>query len=363
MMSSRKGLYGLWVVVLAFTLVITSACGVSQEEHNATLLQLAEARSKLQTTLDEVDAVSRLNEQLSADLETTKQQLTEKAAENDTLAADLETATQQLADKTAESETLAAEYETLLGEVGQLEAVRDQKDDLLTDIDTLESRIGELQTEIASLQAQRAPLILETYTTGFACTGSMEPKITCLDSATWLANFRPQDIVVGAVVSFTPTVECNLSASRVAHRVMAIKIESGIYYYWPKGDANSQDDGCWIPHGNVDAYLIELHKNTHPENQPLRDKVNSAKYAFEQADINYKSKKETYDQKRDYYDQKYLEYCGSMASGCTLPSHQYNEMKQLYDELLALEAELDSLLAIRNNAYNTYKQAQDEAMR
>ena len=110
-------------------------------------------------------------------------------------------------------------------------------------------------------------------------------------------------------------------------------METGIYYYWPKGDASSQYDGCWIPDTNVNGYIIELHKNTHPENQALRNKVNSASAAYKQA-------KETYDQKQDYYEQKYIEYCGSLASGCTLSEPRYSELIQLYNELISLNAGL-----------------------
>ena len=68
--------------------------------------------------------------------------------------------------------------------------------------------------------------MVESYTTGFHCTGSMEPKITCLDTTTWLANFNPQDVVIGTVIVFTPTADCELSSSRVAHRVTAVKVEA-----------------------------------------------------------------------------------------------------------------------------------------
>ena len=92
-------------------------------------------------------------------------------------------------------------------EVGELEVVRDARDALFTQVDSLNSQINGLQIEIVSLEGRRAPLIVETYTGTFACTGSMEPKITCLDSATWLSNFEPQHVVIGAVISFTPTAE------------------------------------------------------------------------------------------------------------------------------------------------------------
>ena len=223
------------------------------------------------------------NKALATDLVATTELLADKKFENETLTTDLETTTEelattetQLADKTAESVALAAdletteeelvtktsELETLIGAVGTLEDVR-------TETETLANQVSSLRSEIEQLEAEREPLIVESYRVGFRCTGSMEPKITCLDEATWLYNFKPQDIVIGATISFTPTAACNLSSTGpVAHRVMDIKVEAGTYYYRPKGDANSSADGCWIPQANVDSYIIALHQNVRPENQP-----------------------------------------------------------------------------------------------
>ena len=175
---------------------------------------------------------------------------------------------------------------------------------------------------MAELERRREPLIVDSYTAGFKCTGSMEPRITCLDSATWLYNFNPEDIVVGTVISFTPTAECNLTSSRVAHRVMSVTGDaSGNYYYWPRGDANSQDDGCWIPHTNVNGYIIELHRNSNLENSGLRSRVNTAKAARDEA--------------RQNYEQKRLEYCGSLTGACTLSGTRYAEVIRLLNTYLA----------------------------
>ncbi|MBI2855713.1 MAG: hypothetical protein HYX93_02565, partial [Chloroflexi bacterium] len=313
--------------------------------------------ANLETTTAQLASKIAENETLAANLETTTAQLTSKVAENETLTANLETTTAQLTSKVAENQALAAnletttaqltsktvDYEVLVSENGQLEEVKAK-------VGTLQSQVSSLQSEIASLLGQRSPLIVETYTAGFYCTGSMEPKITCLDSATWLANFRPQDVVVRAVISFTPTAECNLSGSGrpVARRVMDIKMEAGIYYYWPRGDANPQDDGCWIPQTNVNGYIIELHKNTNPENQALREKVNSASAARD-------TTLQRYEEKEAIYNQKYLEYCGSQTGTCTLPEPQYSEIIQLYNEV-------QSLYDIYLDAYSAWESAYNEAL-
>ena len=69
-------------------------------------------------------------------------------------------------------------------------------------IEELEVMITSLRAEITDLKRERSPLLLESGISTFRCTGSMEPKLTCLDSATMLNNFFPEDITVGAIISF-----------------------------------------------------------------------------------------------------------------------------------------------------------------
>ena len=290
----------------------------------------------LEATTERLTAKTAENETLTADLATTTEHLTTKTAENATLTADLATTTEQLttktaqlSDKTSEHQALTARYETLttrhealIEEAGELEEAKDQRDALVLRVDSLTLRAGNLQQEIAELERRREPLIVDSYTRGFKCTGSMEPKITCLDTATWLTDFYPEDIVIGAVISFTPTAACELGSGPVAHRVMSVRRgASGDYYYWPKGDANSQDDGCWIPHTNVNGYMIELLLNTNLENSGLRNRVNTAKAAWDEA--------------RQNYEQKRLEYCGSVTGACTLSGARYNEVIRLLNIFLA----------------------------
>jgi hypothetical protein len=353
-------------------------------------LFLVDARSKLDATKSELGAALSRGAQLSTQLLTAEQQLLDKIAENESLTIELQSTTQQLTIRTsenttletslqairgqltseiAENDTLMAENTTLtsklestteqlmrltednqalFAEVGQLNEVRDERDALVAQLDTLNSQLSDLQGEITTLELRRAPLIVEPYTGGFACTGSMEPKITCLDTATWLSNFEPESVVVGAVISFTPTAECRMSVGPIGHRVMAIKMVSGIYYYWPKGDASSEFDNCWIPDTNVNGYIIELHKNTNPENAPLRDKVNSAKAALDAA-------QQAYERMERVYKEKRVEYCGSLESGCTLAEPYFSELKVMYDEFVSFsEAYLE--------ANDTWKQAVDDAI-
>ena len=134
-----------------------------------------------------------------------------------------------------------------------------------------------LMWELDELRRQRQPLIIQSETGEWLCTGSMEPNITCLDTSTWLENYDPADIVIGATISYS--VDCSEDEPDeiwTGHRVLDIKMEDGIHCYWPKGDGNDEPDGCWIPQTAVNGYIVELHKNTRPENADLRNGVNAA---------------------------------------------------------------------------------------
>ena len=179
--------------------------GTTKEQLTSTIAKNEILTADLKTTTEQLDSKKAENETLTTDLATNSDQLDSKIAKNETLTADLKTTTEQLTSQVAENETLTAEHQTLVLEVGELAEARDERDALLTQIASLNSQIGGLQSEITSLEERHEPLIVESYTAEFRCTGSMEPKITCLDSATWLSNFSPQDVVIGTVISFTPT--------------------------------------------------------------------------------------------------------------------------------------------------------------
>ena len=204
---------------------------------------------------------------------TTLQESLDAAAELETqIRTSLDRAEERYANLNITKDRIDAENRELLRTVGTLEELQAQRD--------------EMQTEITILQEQRRPLILEpsdTRTTGFRCTGSMEPKITCLDTATWLSVFGPNDIVVGATISF-PSTACELDGNRriLAHRVIEVRTVDGRPEYLTKGNASREPD-CWLPHSAVDAYITALHKNTNPENEKLRNSVNSWRRAYDAA--------------------------------------------------------------------------------
>ena len=235
---------------------------------------------------------------LQADKETLTASLHTAAVTNATLTADLAAAASlqlalrmdlenavdvqkvlhmELASSQAQAVALQLEKATLEGQHQRLQMTAGT-------IGELETKTRDLQAEIAELEDRRRPLVLALDTSarsGFLCTGSMEPTITCLDEATWLRDFRPEDIAIGATIAFKPNCwEDDEDARGAAHRVMDIRVEEGIHYYWPRGDGAREPDGCWVPHTNVRGYIIEIHKDVRPANAELRERVNAAKATY-----------------------------------------------------------------------------------
>ena len=317
---------------------LTADLSAANTQLGSAAAEITGLRSELKVTTERLTAKTTENETLTSNLVASSEKLGSRTAENTALTSGLETVTRQLTDK-------SAEYETLLNEVGTLEALRVDKDCLLGEIEALRSSIRELEE-------QRLPLLVQSQSLGFRCTGSMEPKITCLDSATWLRNFNPEDIAIGAVIIYTPPPECELgSGVAVSHRVMDIREVEGTYYYWPKGDANADADGCWIPDTNVYGYIIELHKDTNPGNSNLRDRVNAARAERDETLASYNAAGEA-------YSRRYDEYCGSNPDACSLDPARVAELDRLYNEYIRLfdihQAAYEAWSAVYQEAWATY---------
>ena len=166
-----------------------------------------------------------------------------------------------------------------------------------TGVSRMQSLFQDLEAEVTQLEERRRPLLLHTGTTSttdFLCTGSMEPKITCLDTMTWLTDFEPADITVGTIIVYSPS--CYGAPYEAAHRVTQIEGAAGIYAFRTKADAQDSDDGCWIPEENVSGYLIDLLKNTRMGNAWLREQVNTARDLHLLREARYLSTGEDYAQ-------------------------------------------------------------------
>ena len=185
------------------------------------------------------DEVSSLNAQVA-----------ERDTRIDGFVSDIITLNAQVAERTTriaglvnDNSELRTDYQALVDAGGDLEQVRAEEE-------ASQKRVDELEVEIKELQEQRRPLILSpgaVATSGFLCTGSMYPAITCLDRGSWLEEFNPEDIVVGATISFNPNCwEEGPDDIPTAHRVKEIKVEDGTYYFWPREmpTEGMMDAGC-----------------------------------------------------------------------------------------------------------------------
>ena len=193
-------------------------------------------------------------------------------------------------------------------------------------VTNLEERAEGLRAVIAGLEEDRRALQVSSSEMFPTCTGSMEPKITCLDTVVVLQNFLPEDVAVDTVIAFHPPSQAEAGdGPPVLHRVTDIKIEDEVYYFWPKGDALDEPDGHWVPEGNVLGYAIELRQGTRPENSPLRERVNGA-------NERYLSARGKMLEARDLYDDVLIRYCGSVAaSSCPTSQENLVEISATYD--------------------------------
>jgi hypothetical protein len=268
---------------------------------------------------DELDATEAARLVLRVELDTALARLESLEGRNTNLQDQLAAMTLRFANRDAEFTTLNANHRRLVNAVDA--------------VDTLEARVRELRGEIMTLEERRRPLFVASQherVEGFLCTGSMEPKITCLDTATWVTVFSPEEIVKGTVISFDNRA-CwpDAVAGRTAHRVQDTYLEDGVLHYWPRGDAHENSDGCWVPSTAVHGYIIELHKDTVPANAVLRDNVNAANDAYLEA--------------RGAYVDVIEQYCG------------HREPERCSVSLEApLGREAQRLLAISMDAYDHY---------
>ncbi len=266
-------------------------------------------------------ALSSENDGLRADLTTT-------IADRDGLRGELASANFELGALTATHNALETSHMTLTGQFEDLKAQAGTAEGLREEIRTL-------RQEILGLEEARKPLILGVDAkrrSGFACTGSMEPVVTCLDEATWLEDFRPEDITVGATIAFHPGCGDDVSGRGTAHRVEAIEVRGGVHYYWPKGDNNLAADGCWIPEQNIRGYIVEMHRNVRPENAELRELVNEAIDTWKEAVAAYFA----------LYDR----YC-ERGQRCTVPTNVFVRLQTLER---AWESTLDDLACWQESA-------------
>ena len=226
-----------------------------------------------------------------------------------------------------ENSGLKATLQTLEEDKRSLETQVEQFKLAHESVTKLEERAEGLRAVIAGLEEDRKALQVKSIEMFPTCTGSMEPKITCLDTVVVLQNFLPEDIAVDTVISYYPPGQTAADGgSPVLHRVIDIKTEDDVHYFWPKGDALDAPDGVWVAEGNVLGYVIELRQGKRPENSALRERVNGARERY----IATRGKML---EARDRYDDTAIRHCGSVAavSSCSTSQGNLTELRAAYD--------------------------------
>ena len=194
----------------------------------------------------------------------------------------------------------------------------------MTELASLDSRTGRLRAEIKQLEVEREPLLVDTYSRELYCTGSMEPKLTCMDTITLLRNYNAADITIGTVISFNPDPECYDDLGSILHRVVDIKTDVGQLYFQTKGDNNDDVDECWVPAEDVLGYVVAVQKDIRPENREMRTHVNQAKAKRREA-------REAMDAALEEYDTTYDRFCKGVGT-CRLWPNRISKLHVLYDE-------------------------------
>ena len=245
-------------------------------------------------------------------------------AENSSLKARLQQLEAEVGRLGTENTALKAANQSLAGQEARAT-------ELGARIASLEQREASLRAVIAALEEDRQALAVQAREMFPVCSGSMEPKITCLDTVVLLENFLPEDIRVGTVISFIQPAEegeeADANAAPVLHRVADIKVEDGIYHFWPRGDAWEDADGYWVPETSLLGYVTELLPGTRPENTDLRDLVNRTR-------DRYAAAKDEMVAARDRYDNTVITHCGSLeaVSSCQATTEGFTQVADAYDQ-------------------------------
>ncbi|MYB85555.1 MAG: hypothetical protein F4X54_12660 [Chloroflexi bacterium] len=239
----------------------------------------------------EIVDLQNINESLGSEIDSNLEEIKSLEEDNELISVKLETSLETNADLERQLMRIGSSLRAANNKIASLEG--------------LEGEYGEtiraLRAEISELEEERKAVILEPVRTNFSCTGSMEPKITCLDKGIWNRNWTVDDLVIGAVVSFKD------GDSNTAHRI----IDTKPGYIKTKGDNtlwSSKNDG-WISIDRVNYYLVDLIKNVNMDRAALRNEVNEA-----------------WDKFRKFHHQ----ICGDRPSGgCTSSSSNVRRWKEL----------------------------------
>ena len=275
-------------------------------------------------------------------------------ASNTTLRVDLDVAVGRKEQLTSALAVEVTEHTETIAALFSLEVEHEELTETASHLIALYGDVEALEREIGSLQEQRRPLLLKTERNELACTGSMEPKLTCLDEVTILRNYAPRDVAVGTIVVYQGEQECvawvnfgyafgspirsctQYQRPQILHRV----VEIGATSYLMKGDANREADG-WIAVEDVLGYVIQVHRNVHPENATLRDAMIAAEAELDIAE-------QRLDVAQAAWDAQVDSYCG-VGNECQV--YYYGASDPIY----IVWQEYRRVYSLYSQAFDTYE--------
>ena len=175
----------------------------------------------------------------------------------------------RLEEMTTESVTRWNELQRLKVKVAEPIYLESHLEELRVTKEELGAEVEALRDENQMLEEQRRALVPSTERVALACTGSMNPTLTCRDELTILKDFTVEDIPVGALISFIPPPDCHSLAhvkNGVVHRVTK-NVYDGILRertFYTKGD-NAAPDNCRLVASDIEGYVVAIHKDANPD--------------------------------------------------------------------------------------------------
>ena len=331
---------------------LTAELAKSGADNDALAADLAKSRAdylaledRYKQSRDNIAILEDARDALAADLSSANAQLRDTRETVATLESEVDAKDRQvtiLSEQLDVSRERAANAQgslrALQAEVGTLADVSAEVERLNSESAGLNSEITDLNIAITGLKEERRILVFTkpVQVLTLACTGSMEPTLTCLDEITEVMGFDPADIVVDTVISFSPPAECGFDdVISILHRVVSVKEDGSNFLYQAKGDNNDAPDPCWIPFENITGAVTVVHKNVNPENADLRDSVNAAQSGYETA--------------RATYYREYTRACRfspDVDRICYLSGSTYDNIVKLYDKLESWEGYYDCWLEV-----------------
>ncbi len=199
-------------------------------------------------------------------------------------------------------------------------------------------------------QGKTVTKAITSVTVEFTCTGSMNPTITCIDTATLLKTFSPEDIEIGTIIVFP-------RGSATAHRVVQVTGEGEQEKYKTKGDSASYPDKGQVSYSRVIGIITTVHKGAASHRQGEYDAARPINLALQNAERDLYSAERELRRLLQSYRTLFELHCG-YAPGkdsprCLLDEGPYQEVNAAYH---AYEDYDDN---VYTPAYNTYERAWD----